>query len=76
MQHTGFAFLHMELNVESPVFAGDTIHAECEVVEVRRSRSRPDCGLVRTRIRVVKQDATVALTYTPLRMVKCREAAD
>jgi hypothetical protein len=28
---------------------------------------------VRTRIRVKKQDATVALIYTPLRMVKCRE---
>ena len=75
MQHTGFAFLHMELNVENPVFAGDTIHAECEVVEARRSKSRPDRGLVRTRIRVVKQDGTVALTYTPLRMVKCRERA-
>jgi acyl dehydratase len=73
MQHTGFAFLHMELNVENPVFAGDTFHAECEVVEARRSKSRPDRGLLRTRIRVVKQDGTVALTYTPLRMVKARE---
>jgi acyl dehydratase len=72
MQHTGFAFLHMELNVENPVFAGDTIHA---VIEARRSRNRPDRGLVRTRIRVVKQDGTAALTYTPLRMVKCRERA-
>jgi hypothetical protein len=25
-------------------------------------------------VRVVKQDGTPALTYTPLRMVKCREA--
>src|SRR5215467_15491079 len=73
MQHTGFAFLHMELNVENPVFAGDTIHAECEIVEARRSRSRADRGLVRTRVRVKRQDGTVALTYTPLRMVKCRE---
>ena len=76
MQHTGFAFLHMELNVESPVIAGDTIHAECEIVEARRSRSRPDRGLVRTRIRVVTQDGAVALTYTPLRMVKCRKSTD
>jgi acyl dehydratase len=74
MQYTGLAFLHMELNVESPVFAGDTVHAECEIIEARRSRSRSDRGLVRTRVRVVKQDGTVALTYTPLRMVKCRKA--
>src|ERR1700740_1345018 len=39
MQHTGLAFLHMELNVESPVFARDTVHVECEVVEARLSRS-------------------------------------
>jgi acyl dehydratase len=72
MQHTGLAFLHMELSVESPVVAGDTIHAECEIIEARRSKSRPGRGLVRSRIHVVKQDGTVALTYTPLRMVRCR----
>ena len=75
MQHTGFAFLHMELTVESPVVAGDTIHAECEIIEARRSKSRPGRGLVRTRVRVVKQDGTTALVYTPLRMVRCRDAA-
>jgi acyl dehydratase len=75
MQHTGLAFLNMELNVERPVFAGDTIHVECEVVEARLSRNRPGRGLVRTRNRVVKQDGAVALTYTPLRLVRCRDAA-
>lgn len=75
MQHTAFAFLHMEMDIESPVLAGDTIHVEVEVTEARRSRSRPNRGLVRTRNRVVKQDGTVALVYQPLRMVKCREGA-
>ena len=74
MQHTGLAFLHMELMVESPVVAGDTIRAECEIIEARRSKSRPGRGLVRTRVSVVKQDGTTALVYTPLRMVKCRDA--
>jgi acyl dehydratase len=72
MQHTGLAFLHMELSVEGPVKAGDTIHAECEVTEARRSKSRPGRGLVRTRVRVVKQDGETALVYTPLRLVRCR----
>lgn len=75
MQHTGFAFLEMEFKVEGPVFAGDTIHVECEVIEARLSRSRPGRGLVRTRNRIVKQDGKVAITYTPLRMIKCRGAA-
>ena len=73
MQHTGFAFLNMELSVEAPVFAGDTLHVECEVIEARLSKSRPGRGLVRTRNKVVKQDGTVALIYTPLRMIKCRD---
>ena len=61
------------LQCERPVFAGDTIHVECEVIEARLSRNRPGRGLVRTRNQVVKQDGAVALTYTPLRMMKCRE---
>lgn len=73
MQHTGFAFLEMELKIEAPVFAGDTVHVECEVIEARLSKSRPGRGLVRTRNRVVKHDGTLALTYTPLRMIKCRQ---
>jgi len=33
MQHTGFAFLHMELTIENPIVARDTIHSECEIIE-------------------------------------------
>ena len=75
MQHTGLAFLHMELDVKAPTCVGDTIHVECEVVESRRSVSRPLRGLVRTFNRVVKQDGSVTLTYNPLRMVKARQSA-
>ena len=75
MQKTGYAFLNMELNIESPAFAGDTIHVECEVIEARLSSSRPGRGLVRSRNKVIKQDGKIVLTYTPLRMVKCRGEA-
>ena len=75
MQHTGFAFHNMQLDVKSPVLAGDTIHVECEVTESRLSRSKPGRGLVRTSNSVVKQDGTVALVYTPLRMIKCKNNA-
>jgi acyl dehydratase len=30
-----------------PVFHGDTLYAESEVLETRDSRSRPECGVVR-----------------------------
>jgi acyl dehydratase len=35
-----------ETNFPKPVFAGDTIHAETEVVGVRASQSRPGQGIV------------------------------
>ncbi|MBN8906770.1 MAG: acyl dehydratase [Rhodospirillales bacterium 69-11] len=72
MQHTGFAFLEMQLSVHGPTCVGDTIHVACEVIESRRSRSRPNRGLVRTRNRVITQDGTMVLSYTPLRMIKAR----
>lgn len=76
LQKTGLAFLGMELEMAAPAFVNDTIHVEVEVIETRRSRSRPDRGLVRTRNRVLKQDGSEILTYTPLRMMKCRELGE
>ena len=73
MQQTGYAFLNMQLDVKSPVFANDTIHVECEVIEARLSQSKAGRGLVRTRNRVIKQDGTLVLEYTPLRMIKCKK---
>ena len=72
MQGTGFAFLEMDYKIAGPTFAGDTVHVECEVIESRRSQSKPQYGLVRTRNVVIKQDGQRVLTYTPLRMVKAR----
>lgn len=72
MQHTGFAFLNMELDIKGPVMVGDTIHVECEVVECRESGSRPGLGLVRTRNRIVNQRGDTVQVYTPLRLVRGR----
>lgn len=70
LQGVGLAFLNMELDVKAPTFVGDTIHVECEVIECTESKKRPGLGLVRTRNQIVKQDGTVVIVYTPLRMVK------
>ncbi|WP_339713543.1 MaoC family dehydratase N-terminal domain-containing protein [uncultured Sneathiella sp.] len=72
MQHTGLAFLNMELDVRAPVFAGDTIHVECEVIESRLT-SKGTRGLVRTRNKIINQNGQVVIEYTPLRMIKCRD---
>jgi acyl dehydratase len=76
MQYTGFAFLGMELEVVRPVLAGDTVHVEVEVIEARRSKSRPNRGLVRTRNKIINQRGEVVINYTPLRMVKCKRDSE
>ncbi len=72
LQETGLAFLNMQLDVKQPVFAGDTIHVECEITEVRAT-SKGNRGLVRSLCKVVNQKAEVVLTYTPLRLLAGRD---
>jgi acyl dehydratase len=43
----------------APLFEGDTIRVESEVLAVRASKSRPDAGLVEFRHRAFKQDGTL-----------------
>jgi len=45
----------------NPVFHGDTIYAETEVLEKRESSSRPDRGIVRLKQIGRKQDGTVVV---------------
>jgi len=71
LQHTGMAFLGMELDMKGPVVIGDTIHVEMEVVE-SRAASKGNRGFVRTRNSVVNQRGETVLVYTPLRMMKGR----
>lgn len=74
MQDTGLAFLNAEIDIKGPTCVGDTIHVECEVIEMRPT-SKPGRGLARTFNKVVKQDGGVVLTYNPLRMMKRRPDA-
>ena len=49
-----------EVRLPAPVFAGDTIRAETEVLEKRESQSRPGFGIVTVRTRGLNQrDETV-----------------
>ncbi len=45
----------------NPVFHGDTLYVESEVLEKRDSRSRPDCGIVRLKHIGKKADGTVVI---------------
>ncbi|MEO3388072.1 MaoC/PaaZ C-terminal domain-containing protein [Mesorhizobium sp. CAU 1741] len=73
MQHTGLAFLGMELKVHRPVFAGDTIHVRSEVTSARPT-SKPGRGIVTAMNEVVNQKGDVVLAYSATRMVKAAKA--
>lgn len=63
-----------DVKLTAPVFAGDTIYAESEVLEVRPSRSRPGQGLVRVRSRGFNQRGETVITYERTVLVYARAA--
>jgi len=52
-----------EVRLPAPVFAGDTIHAETEVLSKRESRSRPGRGIVTVRTRGLNQRDEVVIDF-------------
>ncbi|HMT06223.1 MAG: MaoC family dehydratase [Solirubrobacterales bacterium] len=52
-----------ELAHPAPVFHGDTLFCESEVLEVRESKSKLDRGLVKVHTRVFNQDGTLVCHF-------------
>ncbi len=71
LQTTGLALLEVEKKVLKPVFAGDTVHAEVEVVAVRPT-SAGNRGIVTTVNHVINQDGEKVITYRAVRMMAGR----
>ena len=58
-----------EVKLPAPVFAGDTIRAETEILEKRESRSRPGFGIVTVRTRGLNQRDEVVIEFERTVMV-------
>ena len=52
----------------NPVFHGDSIYAESEVLEKRASKSRPEAGIVRLKHRGHKADNTIVIEMERIAM--------
>ena len=52
-----------EVTMPAPVFEGDTIYAQSEVLSVRESESRPTMGIVGIKTIGFKQDGTVVMEF-------------
>jgi acyl dehydratase len=62
------------ITLPAPVFVGDTLWAESEILEVRESRSRPDVGIVTMRCRGVNQRVEVVIEFRRTFMIYRRSA--
>jgi acyl dehydratase len=58
-----------ELSHPNPVFHGDTLFCETEVLDVKPSKSKPDRGIVKVHTRVLNQDGTLVAEFKRLVLV-------
>jgi acyl dehydratase len=64
-----------ELRWPAPVRPGDSLRLRATFVEARRSRSKPDRGLVRTQAELINQNDQVVLTLTAMNLIRARHPA-
>ena len=65
-----------ELNHPNPVFHGDTLFVESEVLEAKPSKSKPDRGVVKVHTRALNQDGVLVAEFKRLVLVPRREPGE
>ena len=63
ISENGFALGWDYIKLPHPVFPGDTLYSESEVVSTRESNSRPGQGVIKVRTRGLNQDGVVVIEY-------------
>jgi acyl dehydratase len=61
-----------ELRWLKPVRPGDVLSLRVTVTEARRSRSKPDQGIVRSLVEVLNQNGEVVMSLKPISLIRCR----
>lgn len=64
-----------KVRLPNPVFEGDTIYSQSEVLEKRASKSRDNVGIVKVETTGFNQDGTVVITFERILMVYKRGLA-
>jgi itaconyl-CoA hydratase len=65
-----------EVRLTAPVFAGDTLYAESEVLSTRESKSRPGQGIVSVRTTGRKADGTAVIVFERAMLMPKRPAGE
>lgn len=58
-----------EVRLPNPVFEGDTIYSQSEVLEKRESKSRPNVGIVKIKTVGYKQDGSIVIEFKRTMMI-------
>lgn len=58
-----------------PVYPGDTLRCETEIIEKRRSASRPEMGIFKSRIRTFNQHDQMVLEMVSNALMRTRDPA-
>jgi len=61
-----------DIKLVAPLFVGDTLYAESEVLEKRESKSRPQAGIVTVRTTGKKQDGSVVCVFNRTMLIAKR----
>ena len=64
-----------ELRWIKPVYPGDTLRCETEVLDKRASRSRPEMGSFRTQLTVFNQHDEPVMSFVSIGLIKTRPPA-
>jgi itaconyl-CoA hydratase len=75
-EHAAANLAWTDVSLPAPVFHGDTIWAETEILEKRESRSNPSVGIVRMRSRGINQRREVVIEFERTIMIYRRSAAE
>ncbi|MXO48416.1 acyl dehydratase [Erythrobacter vulgaris] len=62
-----------QLRWTKPVYPGDTLRCETEVIEKRRSASRPEMGIFKSRIRTFNQNDKIVLEMVSNALIRTRD---
>ena len=62
-----------QLRWKKPVYPGDTLRCETEIIEKRRSASRPEMGIFKSSIRTYNQNDEVVLEMISNGLISTRE---
>lgn len=63
-----------ELKWLRPVYPGDTLRCESELIDKRVSASRPEMGIFKTKLTVFNQDDMAVMTYLSNGLIRTRPA--